>query len=263
MSGGQSPRAWLQDHPLQASEQLFAILGNASAAEPLPAWRRSMTLAPSPIWADTPYAEWESVMPYVASVSPDSEFLDWIASTDSLDWGWLAVASVSQQTLAEHLRGLTQVLLPGGRSVFFRFWDGCFVLPILQAADVDAGQLLPVVSRCLINGQSLEVVGNARRPARAFPWWQVPDGVLQALAERSTDALLNNLLGWLSEEHPDLFERVDERILRRKILHFVETPGLVPAPRAPLLAYLTQELVELRAQPSARLRPPDVERTSG
>jgi hypothetical protein len=253
MSGVQSPRAWLQDHPLQTGEQLFAILGNASAAEPVRVWRRSMTTAPTPIWADTPYTEWESVMPYVASVSPDSEFLDWIASTDSLDWGWLTVSSVSQQTLAEHLRGLTQVLLPGGRPVFFRFWDGRFLLPILQAAEVDAGLLLPVVSRGLINGQSLEVVGNARRPARAFPWWQVPDGLLQVLAERPTDGLLNNLLGWLSEEHPDLFERVDERILRRKILHFLDTSGLAQVTRAPLLAYLTQELADLRPRPCARL----------
>ncbi|AHL31828.1 hypothetical protein CD58_02465 [Pseudomonas brassicacearum] len=242
MSTGQSPHAWLEQHPLQAGEQLFVVFSSACAAAPLTAWRRSMTLAPSPIWADTPYAEWESVMPYVGAVAIDSEFLDWVAATDSLDWGWLAVSSVGQETLAEHLRGLTQVLLPGGKSVFFRFWDGRFVWPILQSGEVDAGQLLPVVSRCLINGQSLEIVGNVQRSVRAFPWWEVPPPLLDELAETSTDCLLNNLFKWLSEEHPHLFEQADESILRCKIAHFLEMPGSARASKAQLQAYLRQEL---------------------
>lgn len=242
MKGGQSPHAWLQEHPLRAGEQLYAVFGSASAAGPLAAWRRSMTLAPSPIWADTPYAEWEAVMPYVGVVAADSGFLDWVAADDSLDWGWLAVSSASQDTLARHLCGLTQVLLPGGRPVFFRFWDGRFLQPILQSPEVEAGQLLPVVSRCLINGQALEIVANAQRPVRTFPWWEVPTALLEAMAVHPTECLRDNLLQWLSEEHPYLFERVDERILRCKIAHFLETSGPDDAPKAPLLAYLMQEL---------------------
>mgnify|MGYP001044910723 FL=1 len=242
MSSGQSPRAWLEDHPLQASEQLFVIFSNASSAGVLSAWKRSMNSEASPIWADTPYAEWESVMPYVGLVSVDSGFLDWIAATDSLDWGWLAVSCVSQQTLAEHLRGLTQVLLPGGKPVFLRFWDGRFMRPILQSTEVEAGQLLPVITRCLINGQSLEIVGNAQRAARAFPWWQVPVALLEAMAEVPTDCLLDNLLTWLGEEHPYLFERVDDSVLGSKIAHFLERSESVEASKAPLLAYLVREL---------------------
>ncbi|MBT2337866.1 MULTISPECIES: DUF4123 domain-containing protein [Pseudomonas] len=237
-----TPRAWLQDQPLQASEQLFAIFSSASDGGAASAWKHSMTAPASPIWADTPYAEWESVMPYVGLVSPDSGFLDWIATTDALDWGWLAVSSAGQQALAEHLRGLTQVLLPSGKPVFFRFWDGRFVLPILQSAQVDVGQLLPAIDRCLINSQSLDVGGNAQRQARAFPWWAVPEGVLKSLAKDSADCLVDNLLNWLDAEHPQLFERVAECILRRKIAHFLDTPGLAQAPRAALLEYLAQEL---------------------
>ncbi|MGN8274209.1 DUF4123 domain-containing protein [Pseudomonas sp. SMN5] len=242
MKDGQSPRAWLQARPLQAGEHLYAVFSNASSAGALDAWRRSMTCAPSPIWADTPYAEWEAVMPYVGAVALDSGFLDWIATGDSLDWGWLAVSSASQDTLAKHLCGLTQVLLPGGRSVFFRFWDGRFLHPILQSPEVEAGQLLPVVRRCLINGQALEIVANAHSPAQAYPWWKVPGAVLKLMAGHSTDCLRDNLLKWLSEEHPYLYERVDERILRRKVAYFLETSGAGEAPRAPLLAFLMQEL---------------------
>jgi hypothetical protein len=127
-----SPHEWLEQHPLKTSEQLFAIFSNASAAEPFNAWQRSISVqAPSPIWADTAYAEWEPVMPYVGIVAAGSEFLEWVASTESRDWGWLAVSSASQDVLVEHLRSLTQVLLPNGNAVFFRFWDGRYLLPIL------------------------------------------------------------------------------------------------------------------------------------
>ncbi|MBD0685259.1 MULTISPECIES: DUF4123 domain-containing protein [unclassified Pseudomonas] len=242
MSTGQSPHAWLRQRPLQASEQLFAIFSNASSAMPLATWRRSTTSGPSPIWAQTPYADWDPVMPYVGAVAVDSVFLQWIATTDSLDWGWLAVSSVAQEVLAEHLRGLTQVLLPGGQSAFFRFWDGRFVLPLLQSDDVDAGQLLPVISRCLINGRALEIVGNVQRPPRTFPWWEVPAALLKTLAGDTTDGLLDNLLRWLGEEHPYLSERVHERILRRKVAHFLEAHGPVHGVKAQLHGYLMQEL---------------------
>lgn len=242
MNSGQTPHAWLEDHPLQASEQLFAIFSNASSAGALSAWRRSMAATPTPIWADTPYAEWESVMPYVGLVRADSGFLDWIAAADAFDWGWLAVTCASQETLAEHLRGLTQVLLPGGKAVFLRFWDGRFMRPILHSTAVDAGQLLPVISRCLINGQSLEIEGGIQRPARAFPWWEVPVALLDAMTETPTDCLVDNLLTWLGEEHPSLGERVEQRILRRKMAHFLARSKPVAARKAPLLAYLLREL---------------------
>lgn len=242
MNSGQTPHTWLENHPLQASEQLFAIFSNVSSAGALSAWQRSMAATPTPIWGDTPYAEWESVMPYVGIVRADSEFLDWIAATDSLDWGWLAVSCASQETLAEHLRGLTQVLLPGGKAVFLRFWDGRFMGSILQSTAVDVGELLPVISRCLINGHSLEIKGSAQRPARIFPWWEVPVALLDAMAEAPTDCLVDNVLTWLGEEHPDLFERVEPRILRRKIAHFLERTKPAAAPKASLQTYLMREL---------------------
>src|SRR3990167_4251981 len=157
-----SPHAWLERQPLKPGQQLFAIFGNASASQPMKAWQLSTPAqAPSPIWADTTYAEWEPVMPYVGIVPASSEFLQWVATTESRDWGWLAVSSASQEALVEHLRSLTQVLLPNGRAVFFRFWDGRYLLPILQSADVNPTQLMPVLDRCLINGQPLDIGGSA------------------------------------------------------------------------------------------------------
>lgn len=238
-----SPHAWLDRQPLKPGEQLFAIFGNASAAQPFNAWRRTTTAqAPSPIWADTAYAEWEPVMPYVGIVAAGSEFLEWVATTESCDWGWLAVSSASQDALVEHLRSLTQVLLPNGSAVFFRFWDGRYLLPILQSADVNAAQLMPVIDRCLINGQPLDIGGSAMKTSRVFPWWEVSESLLEELATESATTRINNLMKWLSEDRPDLFEAFSEHVLRHKVAIFLQTPDLPQAPKQALVDYLMAEL---------------------
>ncbi|RON15309.1 DUF4123 domain-containing protein [Pseudomonas frederiksbergensis] len=238
-----SPHTWLERQPLKPSEQLFAIFSSASAAEPFKAWKRSITAqAPSPIWADTAYAEWEAVMPYVGIVAADSEFLEWVATTEARDWGWLAVSSASQEVLVEHLRSLTQVLLSSGNAVFFRFWDGRYLLSILQSADVNATQLMPVIDRCLINGQALDIGGSALKAAREFPWWDVSESLLKHLSTESATTRINNLMKWLSEDRPDLYEAFSERVLRHKVAIFLQAPDLPQAPKSALVDYLISEL---------------------
>ena len=238
-----SPHAWLERHPLKPGEQLFAIFSGASAAQPLNAWRHTtLAQAPSPIWADTAYAEWESVMPYAGIVAASSEFLQWVAKTESRDWGWLAVSSASQEALVEHLRSLTQVLLPNGNAVFFRFWDGRYLLPILRSADVNAVNLMPVLERCLINGQPLHIGGNALKTSRVFPWWEVAESLLEDLATQSATTRIDNLMKWLSEDRPDLFEAFSQRVLRHKVAIFLQAPDLPQAPKQALANYLMAEL---------------------
>ena len=238
-----SPHDWLERQPLKPSEQLFAVFSNASAAEPFKAWQRSVTAqAPSSIWVDTVYADWDPVMPYVGIVAAGSEFLEWVANTESRDWGWLAVSGATQEVLVEHLRSLTQVLLPNGSTVFFRFWDGRYLLPILRSAEVDATQLMPVIGRCLINGQPFEIGGNALKTSRLFPWWEVSESLLKHLASESATTRISNLLKWLSEERPDLFEAFSESVLRHKVAIFLEAPDLPQAPKTALVDYLMAEL---------------------
>ncbi|TFB41686.1 DUF4123 domain-containing protein [Pseudomonas sp. F01002] len=238
-----SPHDWLDRQPLKPSEQLFAVFSNASGAEPFKAWQRSISAqAPSPIWADTAYAEWEPVMPYVGIVAAGSEFQQWVANTESRDWGWLAVSSASQEVLVEHLRSLTQVLLPNGNAVFFRFWDGRYLLSILQSAEVNATQLMPVIGRCLINGQSVEIGGNALKTSRLFPWWEVSESLLKHLASESATTRINNLLKWLSEDRPDLYEAFSQNVLRHKVAIFLEATDLPQAPQTALVDYLMAEL---------------------
>jgi hypothetical protein len=239
-----TPRDWLDRQPLKPAERLFAVFGNASAAQPFKAWQHSaMAQAPIPIWADTAYAEWEPVMPYVGIVAAGSEFLKWVATTESRDWGWLAVSSASQEVLVEHLRSLTQVLLPNGNAVFFRFWDGRYLLPILQSAELKPAELLPVIGRCLINGQSVDIGGSPLKKSRVFPWWWVSDSLLQHLGAEDASTQINNLMQWLSEEHPSLLEAFSESVLRRKVEAFLARPDLPSAPKAELMEHLMEEQI--------------------
>ncbi|VVO28464.1 hypothetical protein PS718_04787 [Pseudomonas fluorescens] len=228
------PRAWLAREPLKPSEQLFAIFSNASAAKP------PMQLAPGPVWADTIYAEWDAVMPFVGIVAADSEFLDWVATTESRDWGWLAVSSASLEVVVEHFRSLTQVLMPDGKAVFFRFWDGRFLLPILQSEEVDSAQLLPVISRGLINGQAVDIGGRAQVSGQVFPWWKVTDSVLAASGD---EVQVSNAVQWLSEEHPALYEAFPEAVLRCKVRQFFRVAVSEESSQSALLEFLLAESV--------------------
>ncbi|VVQ08771.1 hypothetical protein PS925_03168 [Pseudomonas fluorescens] len=228
------PADWLAREPLKTSEQLFAVFSNASEAKPPAAWRETA----SPIWAETIYAEWDAVMPCVGIVAADSEFLHWIATNGSQDWGWLAVSSASLEEVVAHFHSLTQVLMPGGKTVFFRFWDGRFLLPILQADEVGAAQLFPLIGRCLINGQALEIGGRAQVSGRIFPWWQVPESVL---AQQGNDVRTANALQWLSEEYPVLFEAFPEAVLRCKVRRFFQVSMSEDSSQSALLAFLLAE----------------------
>ncbi|MHA3738621.1 DUF4123 domain-containing protein [Pseudomonas sp. Eth.TT006] len=225
------PAEWLAREPLKPSEQLFAIFGNASDARP-------PLDTSSPIWADTIYAEWDAVMPFVGMVAADGEFLDWVANTASRDWGWLAVSSAKLEVLVEHFRSLTQVLVPDGKAVFFRFWDGRFLLPILQSDDVDPAQLMPVISRGLINGQAVDIGGRAQVSGRVFPWWKVPESVLAAAGD---DVRVGNALQWLSEEHPVLFEGFPGPVLRCKVRQLFLLAASEESSQAALVEYLLAE----------------------
>lgn len=226
-----TPAEWLAREPLKPAEQLFAIFSNASDARP-------PLVAPSPIWAETIYAEWDAVMPFVGIVAADSEFLDWVASTESRDWGWLAVSSASLEVLVEHFCSLTQVLMPDGKAVFFRFWDGRFLLPILQSDEVQSAQLMPVISRGLINGQAVDIGGRAQVSGRVFPWWKVPESVL---ASAGNSVRIGNVLQWLSEEHPALYEAFPQAVLRCKVQQFFQVSASEESSQSALLAYLQDE----------------------
>lgn len=223
--------------PLLAGEQLFAVLGAASEAKPLEAWRVLTVGAPlQPVWAGTAYATWEDVMPYVGIVEPGSPFLDWAASTDATDWGWLAISSSPLERVVAHLQSLTKVYLPDGQEVFLRLWDGAQMLPILRHV---GSEVLPVFQRYLINGQSLNVATGPVTAAKASPWWRVPAPLLEHLAGQSPQTLISNLLQWLEEQRPDLYIAFTPTTLQHKVVYFARSSDVS---HQALADYLASEL---------------------
>lgn len=222
--------------PMLPGEQMFAVLGAASDAKPLDAWRALAAGPLHPVWAGTAYAAWDEVMPYVGIVEPGNPFLEWAASTDATDWGWLALSTHPLVTVIAHLQGLTKVYLPDGQEVFLRFWDGAQFLPILQQA---GDELLPVFQRYVINGQSLTVATGPVTAAKASPWWRVPAPLLQHLAEQSPQTLIDNLLQGLEEQRPDLHTAFIPTTLRHKVAYFARRRD---ASHQGLADYLASEL---------------------
>ncbi|MBV4454003.1 MULTISPECIES: DUF4123 domain-containing protein [Pseudomonas] len=211
-------------HQPMPGEQIFAVLGAASDAKPLQAWRAlAAAAAPQPVWAGTSYATWDEVMPYVGIVEPGSPFLEWAASTEATDWGWLGMSTSPLEVVVAHLQSLTKVILPDGQEVFLRFWDGAQMLPILRRLGDDMGEVLPVFQRYVINGQTLTVATGPFTAAKASPWWRVPAALLEHLAEQSPQTLVGNLLQWLEEQRPDLYTAFTSATLRHKIAYFVRS----------------------------------------
>lgn len=217
-----NPQAWLALQPLEENQRLYLIISAASDADALTALRLAEpALALSPLWNDTPYAAWQSVMPYVAELQPGSAFLPWVAETCALDWGWLAVSRSDPDTVAKHLRSLTQVKMPDGTAVFFRFWDGRHILPVLETPGGTAAEVLPIFERYLINGKALEFAPGKTSMAKQSPWWEVPKALLETLTRQNPSTQAAQLMQWLEEERLDLYTAWPEKNLELKITRFL------------------------------------------
>ena len=239
-----TPYSWLTENPLRSDEQLYAVISCASDADPLTAYRQSGNNRPAmALWADTPYADWLPVMPYLLALPCDSAFLAWVAETDAQDWGWLAISSATPEHIAEHLRSLTQVRLPNSEAVFLRFWDGRHFLPLLEQLGHQVRDVLPVFDRYWVNGQSVVTGQGPIRPALPFPWWEVPQNLLNSLADKDASTVIDNLMQWLKETHTHLYFSTPELSLRQKVEHCVRLePSSSTHISEHLLAHLQQEI---------------------
>ncbi|MGY1892146.1 DUF4123 domain-containing protein [Pseudomonas sp. P108] len=237
-----TPKDWLAQQPLQTGERLYLVISAASDSDALKnLYLTEPTAQLIPIWGGTPYSTWQPVMPYVTELKANSAFLPWIAETDALDWGWLAVSRSEPNDVFEHLRSLTQVKMPDGTEVFFRFWDGRHIYPILHGLGEKAGEVLPMFERYLINGQSLEVGTRVVPKVKDWPWWEVPDPLLDGLAKENPTTLISNLMQWLEEDRPDIYTAWPESNLKLKVSRFVRRPDAPKNLKEALLNHLILE----------------------
>ena len=238
-----TPQQWLAKTPLRPGEHLYAVISSTSTAQPLAAWRQHEPEPAVPLWANTPYADWLPVMPWLLSLTGTEAFLNWAAHTDAQDWGWLAISSAPPELIAEHLRGLTQVFTAPSDAVFFRFWDGRYFLTVLQQLGETTSDVLPVFDRYWINGQPVAVGQGAARPAQSFPWWEVPQNLLTTLAEKDLTNVIDNMMQWLKETRAELYFSTPEPVLRQKVEHFVTfSDASQDDDNQRFIAYIQQEL---------------------
>ena len=237
-----TPQQWLAKTPLRPGEHLYAVISATSTAQPLVAWRQHESQPAVPLWANTPYADWLPVMPWLLCLTGTEAFLNWAAHTDAQDWGWLAISSAPPELIAEHLRGLTQVFTAPSDAVFFRFWDGRYFLTVLQQLGATTSDVLPVFDRFWVNGQPVAVGQGANRPAQDFPWWQVPEDLLCALVEQDSSSVIDNLMCLLKETAPLLYNATAESVLRQKVESYLAATGsALNFDHARFTAHLQQE----------------------
>jgi hypothetical protein len=84
--------------------------------------------------------------------------------------------------------------MPDGTEVFFRFWDGRHIYPILEGLGDAAAEVLPVFDRCLVNGKSLEVGPRVVPKAKDWPWWEVPKTLLDDLTKQNPSTVIGNMM---------------------------------------------------------------------
>ncbi len=202
---------------------LYAVLTKTGASQAVAEYyRHDGSHTPYGLYARTPYADWFSVMPMIVSLSENSSFLSWAAETEHKDWGWLARSPFSLDVIGEHIRGLTQVILPSGKEVFFRYWDGEYFSEHLRFFGQDWADILPSFPFYWVNGEYFTVQIPAQSKPQSFPWWHVPQQLIDFMLEENLAPLVTNLIIWLQENEPDLYESFPETTIRYKAEHLCQ-----------------------------------------
>lgn len=234
-------RQWLTE---TTGSTLYAVIASTGDSDALGEYYRlDGSRTPLGLYAETPYADWFPVMPRLVQIAPDSPFLEWVQQTTHRDWGWLARSPAALNSLLAHLRGLTQIVLPNGKAVFFRYWDGRYFPAHLRFMGSDWGQILPVFSDYWINGETFACGVNPEAQAPEFPWWHIPQALLDSMLDDDPTPLINNLLRWLQENEGDLYRSLPEAQLRQKSLQLYEERRAQIRDRVRLTELLMSDLV--------------------
>lgn len=211
----QTLTGWLRN---TAGTPLYAVLANTNGAEGIKAYyREDGSRTPFGLYANTQYANWFEVMPVLVALDDGSPFLRWVAETPLRNWGWLARSPLPQSTISDHLRGLTQVSLPSGKQVFFRYWDGRYLPTYFDYYGDQWSEILPVFSAYWVNGRVFTCPVNPDAPLQTFPWWRVPQGVVDVQLDKDVLPLVLNICQILRRDYADMVARWPEAILEKKI----------------------------------------------
>ncbi|MGY3942931.1 DUF4123 domain-containing protein [Aeromonas tecta] len=231
---------WVDAH---GTSPLYALLAGASDAAPLQHYYRlDGRHTPRGLYLGTPYADWHPVMPYLVELDAGSDFIEWAANTEAHDWGCLLSTAQPVNTLYAHLQGLTQIWHQEN-AVFFRYWDGAYLGPIVEQLADRFTTLLPELRELWVGGRAFSWETSDPETPRPFPWWTLPEPLAEVLARRDRGPLIANLMQQLADRNGQLYWSFPEANLRFKVARFVERSNLSDSDVFPALeAALCQEV---------------------
>jgi len=200
-----------------------------------------------PLWLNTPYRDWEEVMPYLVNIDSDSPFLDWLEEQQPVfpDWGLLVASPFGFDEVFSHFESLTKVFMPSGKEVFFRYWDAPQVMPIYQLSEAESvADLMGPISKLICANGTISNPQTPRLVGESYPWWQLDPDVQSKLFEANSATLEANLLQQLSYRNPVLFEAYPSQTLKRKVQRLIRLDQLKTTitSYAGLETYLQKEL---------------------
>jgi hypothetical protein len=230
---------------------LYLILSGTSEGDILRNFYDQGGTDAQPLWLNTPYCEWQEVMPYLVEVSREHAFLTWLEQhqADYPDWGVALLSDFPMEEVFSHFENLTKISLSSGKEVFFRFWDAPQSQPVLALSDEqNRAELMGPVSYWLSSQGGIDHPGEPQVIGKRFPWWVLSEGVEQALFSISTETLETNLLQQLYENNPALYEMTSLSVLKIKIRRLIklnQTQAIVTR-YSELKEYLQKELEDAR-----------------
>lgn len=225
---------------------LYAVLSNVSDAQAVKNYYiTDGSQTPYGLYSQTPYSNWFSLMPMLVRLEENSPFIQWAAQTPAKDWGWLARSHLPFDTICQHLSSLTQVIMPTQDTAFFRYWDGEYLSIMLNFLGDTWQDVLPAFAFYWLNGQSYVVHVPIERPVKSFPWWQVPQALVDELTQTNIKPMTSNLLLWLKENNRPLYDAFPQSVISQKIAQLAQQFNQHPADSnltQILVTHLQQEL---------------------
>ncbi|WP_415896096.1 DUF4123 domain-containing protein [Neptuniibacter sp. PT34_22] len=178
-----------------------------------------------PLWLNTPYADWEEVMPYLVNIDSDSPFIDWLEAQQQVfpDWGLLVASSYGFDEIFTHFESLTKVLTPSGKEVFFRYWDAPQSQPVLALSDEpNRAELMGPVSYWLSSQGGIEHPSEPQVIGKRFPWWMLSEALALALFKQNPAVVKQNLKQRLIDNHYDSIDGMSESLLDARLGAFIK-----------------------------------------
>ncbi|MGO1296476.1 MAG: DUF4123 domain-containing protein [Vibrio sp.] len=204
--------------------QWYVVLNTTSDTPVLQAFHEHGGQDVLGLWLGTQYEDWKEVMPRIAAVDAKHPFLEWVQSDDAPnDWGMLVGSQQPYALVREHLQGLTQVWMPNGDYVFFRFFDPRFGIQVATLCDdAERSKLMGPMTVWASASDAVHNTDVKDTSKKDFPWWSVPQEVIKTLTEDDLSMLIMNSLQWLKEECADLYFAYPEPIVKAKTTHLVQ-----------------------------------------